>query len=64
MSDFGNEPRVGGAAYTKMLDKRGRLVIPLEMRTAMGMPKGGRLDWRVENGEIILRRVREGRSDA
>jgi AbrB family looped-hinge helix DNA binding protein len=47
-----------------MLDKRGRLVIPLEMRTAMGMPKGGRLDWRVENGEIILRRVREGRSDA
>jgi len=42
---------------TRMSDK-GRVVIPAEIRKALGMEAGGTLDMRVEDGELRISTLR------
>jgi len=44
-------------ARTRMSEK-GRVVIPVEMRKALGMDVGGVLDLRVEDGELRISTMR------
>ncbi|WP_089288020.1 MULTISPECIES: AbrB/MazE/SpoVT family DNA-binding domain-containing protein [unclassified Azospirillum] len=37
--------------------ENGRLVVPLDMRRAMGLDKGGRVILRVEDGRLIMETV-------
>jgi AbrB family looped-hinge helix DNA binding protein len=44
-------------ARTRMSEK-GRVVIPIEIRKALGMEAGGTLDLRVEDGELRVSTLR------
>lgn len=44
-------------AKTTSMAENGRLVVPLDMRRAMGLDKGGRVILRLEDGRLIMETV-------
>jgi AbrB family looped-hinge helix DNA binding protein len=58
MGQMGSMELVELRARTRMSEK-GRVVIPAAMREAIGIGVGDALDWRVEDGELRIRRAQE-----